>query len=313
MSRSTVLLRYDGPALAGHKMDVRDLAPALLAFGNLCREANRVINGSRASVRVLVNADINANCVTVSFDVVWSLYEQAKALLSDEDVASAKNILEWIGLIGTPASAVGLTLFRFLRAKGEAQSAQEARIVDADSSGSIQINITGDGNTVLLSPEVAKLASDARVVEAAKGVIRPVAMRPGIDTATFQVSDGLPEIVDKHYAASVLRVAVEEEDEESQVIIGHIKTHSPVFEASSGRWRFEYNGQVENIDISETSIAADIMQRGKIIIGDTWKVKMRVIERKTKTGFKNDFKVTEVLDFFPGNEQSEIIFGVLEA
>ncbi|TSE29044.1 hypothetical protein [Tepidimonas charontis] len=33
---SNVRITYDGPALDAHAMDVRALAPALMAFGDLC-------------------------------------------------------------------------------------------------------------------------------------------------------------------------------------------------------------------------------------------------------------------------------------
>ena len=37
VSRVSFEVVYDGPALAGHQMDVRELAPALLGVGNLLR------------------------------------------------------------------------------------------------------------------------------------------------------------------------------------------------------------------------------------------------------------------------------------
>lgn len=38
-------IRYDGPALSEHDMDVQDLAPALLALADIIQIANRKFNG----------------------------------------------------------------------------------------------------------------------------------------------------------------------------------------------------------------------------------------------------------------------------
>ena len=42
-SQASFHLIYDGPALANHEMNVRDLAPALLAVGELLEEVNRML------------------------------------------------------------------------------------------------------------------------------------------------------------------------------------------------------------------------------------------------------------------------------
>ncbi|MFH1620779.1 MAG: hypothetical protein ABIB04_01705 [Patescibacteria group bacterium] len=49
-------ISYDGPALASHEMDVRELAPALLAIGGIFEEANKELNGERVKVAVNMKA-----------------------------------------------------------------------------------------------------------------------------------------------------------------------------------------------------------------------------------------------------------------
>ena len=45
---------YDGPARGEHRMDVRDLAPVLLAIADLSSSANKELNGEHAEVRLEV-------------------------------------------------------------------------------------------------------------------------------------------------------------------------------------------------------------------------------------------------------------------
>lgn len=43
-------LVYDGPALEEHRMDVRTLAPALLALGDMVERANEILNGEQVKI-----------------------------------------------------------------------------------------------------------------------------------------------------------------------------------------------------------------------------------------------------------------------
>ena len=77
MSQADLQLRFDGPELAAHAMDVCVLAPSLMAFGELCMEANHVLNGDSAKVKVLLKADVKATCVTVEFQIVQTIWQQS--------------------------------------------------------------------------------------------------------------------------------------------------------------------------------------------------------------------------------------------
>jgi hypothetical protein len=306
MTEAVVELRYDGPAVADHKMDVDDLAPALPAFGSLCKEANRVLNGDRANLKVLVNADMKANCITISFEVVWSFLEAAKLLIQDDRVATVKEILEWLGLSSGSGAAIGLLAFLKLRSN---QATQETSFIDQDGGNVVKVQVQGDNNVVQVVPQVRKLADDPKVVEAAKRLLRPVAVREGIDRATFKVNGRVAADIDKASAKAISEATVPRESEaepEDEYIVGNITVYGPILDARAGVWKFKLPGNVQPIEISDSGIAEAVLRRGKIVVGDRWRVRLKVSEKKSKTGgSRTEYKVVEVFGFEQGPERAE--------
>ncbi len=50
------------------------------------------------------------------------------------------------------------------------------------------------------------------------------------------------------------------------------------------------------------------MERGKVVVGDAFRVKMEVVENRRKNGYKQYFTVVEVLEFkpFEGSLQTKL-------
>src|SRR5690242_14429004 len=112
MAESDLVVRiaYDGDALQDGSMDVRELAPALLALGDLLQGANRVLNGDRAALAVKVRSDFK----TGSFDFGMALTSAMgilATLLHTAPIATAKEIAEYVGLI----TGADINLLRFLK------------------------------------------------------------------------------------------------------------------------------------------------------------------------------------------------------
>ena len=93
MSRADFTLTYDGPALQNHEMDVRDLAPAMLAVGELFDAMNLLLNGETAEVQINVRAH-ETGCFTVVFDILQSWRDGAIALLTGDYATAAINLKE---------------------------------------------------------------------------------------------------------------------------------------------------------------------------------------------------------------------------
>lgn len=95
---------YDGPALAEHRMDVRDLAPALIAISDLFASANKELNGDTADVRVEVKASFKAGSFGIELLFSQDFISQIRDMFAGQTataLANASGILALIGFTGT--------------------------------------------------------------------------------------------------------------------------------------------------------------------------------------------------------------------
>jgi acyl-CoA synthetase (AMP-forming)/AMP-acid ligase II len=309
MSQS-LLIKFDGPELRAHEMDVTLLAPSLLAFGELCKEANLVLNGERAKVKVLLHADVNANCVQVQLSVVQSLWDTVTALVRQPNVATAKEILEWLGYItggitGGVMFTVGLVQFLLWKRNRKEESAE---ITSSSNGNTVTIRVQGDNNTVTIPEPVYKLSKNVKVVENLKTVTNPVSESYGITEASF-IYQKTPQLtIDPESARSLREATADTDTVEPQIFTAHIVVHGVTLDAKSKKWKFKLNNKIESVDIGESTIASDAMVRGGVFVGDTYKAKMEMIERKTASGaYVTDYKVKEVLEFIPGRRAEQVL------
>jgi len=118
MSNTSFQVVYDGPALAGSTIDVRELAPALLAFGDVIEQANLTLNAGRTSVALRVSASFKSGSFGIDFSVVQSLMNQVATLFKDPAVVSAREVTEHLGFVYVQGvAAVGGVIYvvRWLR------------------------------------------------------------------------------------------------------------------------------------------------------------------------------------------------------
>ena len=245
-------IRYDGLALVGHEMDVQDLAPALLAIAEIVQIANRKFNGDAAAIRVMVDADVEQQCFQIDLSLVQSLMEQAAVLLGQREVATAKEIAEWVGLIG--GGTFGL--FKLIKWLGQRDSDGGITFSVGTAPNTTIINVVGDGNSIQVPTPTARLLADRDVQKQVKQVIRPL-KKEGYDDLTF-VHDDKPVVqIDKEEAATFdAWPPIDPESapvESESAIRGHVRIKSPQYEGNA-RWSLMWQGRA--IDAEMTDQAA---------------------------------------------------------
>lgn len=297
----TTTIRYDGPALVGHEMDVQDLAPALLALAEIAQIANRKFNGDRASLRVLVNADVEQQCFMLDLSIIQSLMDQAQTFLGKENITTARQIAEIIGLVGTPVGTL-FGLYKWLF--GRETPANEISFTKTEATGVTIVNVIGDGNTVEVSDQVAALASDPEVLKRVKSVLKPL-QNPGYrDFTVLEKRQPIIQI-DRHEAKGI--IAAEPPSLAAQHELGEAEpmyATGPAWVDTShfrglAKWKLIWAGQTIDAKMPEEFLRQ--FQDNEIIVVPNTKltVRMRVMTAVGENGRPEgptEFTVEEVLN-----------------
>jgi hypothetical protein len=286
-------IKYDGPALAGKSMDVAHLAPALLALSDLVKDANRYANGDRAAAKIFVNADIEQKCFELDVQFVLTIWEQAKLLIADDHVRTAKEIAEWLGIIG--GTGLGLyQLIKWLRGK-KVVSVTVLRVKDGENI--VEIRVEGEAETIQIAQAVYELYANTLTRQKALAVLAPL-REEGYETLEFYEKEGvfvhfdksdvpqsdgsdLPEVVPENVHTSTIRVGVKIRraiyEGRAKWTVMYKKAVDVSFEGEALHWleAFQRNeidappGSYLDVNLEETYITNDL---GEILGEATYKV-----------------------------------------
>jgi hypothetical protein len=137
-------------------MDVRELAPALLAAGDLFQNANRILNDGRSTVSVQVQGQFRTGSFPVVFSVDQTPIEIVQGLLHQHpQIKDAKEILEILFFYGGIGASV-VKLMKWL--KGDKPKEGQFTFTN---NGTVIINL-GDRQTEAQA-ETFKLTMDRSV------------------------------------------------------------------------------------------------------------------------------------------------------
>lgn len=93
-------IKYDGPALKDHQMDVRELAPALIALSELLESANKIITPNAPEIRVNVKGNFKAGSFGIDLTLVQNAVQQIVALFSSSEASATVNLLSILEALG---------------------------------------------------------------------------------------------------------------------------------------------------------------------------------------------------------------------
>lgn len=314
MSKETIELKYDGPGIRSHQMDVHVLAPALLGAGNLIRDANFIINNDSAEVRVMVNSDMKPGSFIVGLEIWQEAVGAVLSLLGGDGIKTARDILERLDLLSKIAGlgiVGGLGVLGYYKWRDGRDIVSVQHVADSSTGGTVNIAIKGDGNTVNIDKSVYELSQNPRIARAAKAVLAPL-KTDEIDTVqtlfngTRQLSVNKAEA--KQIEASCDAVIDDENILSISTIEAHLTPYDITFDPNAGKWKFSYGGNTITADITGTTIASDAVARRGVSMDDLYRVQLEITERLTPAGKTAvDYKIVRLIERKRGNFQLDLL------
>lgn len=244
-------IRYDGSALSKGEMDVQDLAPALLAIAEIAKIANHKFNGDRASIKVMVNADIEHRCFQLDLSLVQSWIDQARAFIGDENITTLEQIGAIVGYVAGGAGGL-FGIYKWAFSKGNPQpNITVFNYIDARGSVILQDD---DGNQHVADAQAWELAKDPAILPHMKTVVAPLRRQGYSD---FQVIDGSATVVeiDSQTAQTIIKAqAPVGEDDGDQPFVsqvdGQVEIHTAQFKGNA-QWGLWWTGRVRLMKIED--------------------------------------------------------------
>ena len=240
MNKQHFRIIYDGQALQEHTMDVRDLAPALLAMGNVFEEANYVLNGDRAKVSVQVKASFQTGCFGIDLDVVQSLANQIKDLFANQHVAKAKEILDLLGIssfdavIGTGGAAYASLIVFMKWLKGRKPTG-----VELLNNGLVKVIC--DNECLEIEQRILDMYRCYKLRQALEAAIVKPLDKPGIESFAVETSNGKFIEIQKAYSNWFKAPEPESEDMGTIEYDTNLQLVSISFREDN-KWRFSEGG-----------------------------------------------------------------------
>ena len=279
---------YDGWALEHHLMDVRDLAPAMIAVNDLLSNANKALNGDKADLNLKVNASFRAGSFGMELHTVVHFLSQIRDMFASDNASAISNAWTILEIVGFVSGAGLIGLIRFLKGK------KPTKIIDEDGRLKVYLNETEYYET---DGKVVKLYKNRTIVSDLNKMLEPLE-KDGIDSF-FVSRTGDKKDADLAIDESELTYFEYQEienDLSENITETFVQIEAAVFK-DNNKWKFDNGGSPINAAILDEEflrkIDAGELRFGK---GDLLKVKLKTIQTFAHGKLKTEFQVVEVLE-----------------
>lgn len=289
---------YDGSALTNHEMDIRDLAPALLAISDALDETNKIIYGSKTKVQVNIKGTFKTGSFGFMLSVNQLPIDQLVSMFASDKANAAANLAGILGFLIPGGGLLGFLLWLKSRKIKKTEKVSEAKtIVEVD-----------DGDKYEASPNILSLFSNIKVRTSIQKVIYEPLSKEGIES--FSIKKGKSETkIEKEDKDYFKLTEIPDEllkDQEREIFLSVVD----ISFKEGHKWKFS-DGSVEfYATINDGNFIRKVQENTDgFYKDDLFKVLIREKQWISDTGIKSDYEIIRVLEHRSGAKQIKLPFG----
>lgn len=283
-------VKYDGPALAEHRMDVRELAPALLALSSLLEESNKSLYGDKPEVRVNVKGNFQSGSFKVNLEAALTMKEQIVTILAGSEATAVSNLFGILGGLGLLGGGGVLGLLFWLRGR------KPSRVEFRSDKAVFYISEDEHVDSLEVDLEVHRLYTNRNVRQSFAKVIKPLTS-PGIDYFASGRNGVAEAVVTKSEAETYFEI-----DDDAEVVSNTVtertllQIESAVFK-DGNKWRLSDGSTSFFAEIADREFLDQIeLGQERFGKGDVLVVTLRRIQTIADTGLKSEYVVEKVIE-----------------
>ena len=301
MSSTRFVIAFDGPGVDAGTIEVRDLAPALLALSKTIDAANRVLNGDAIPAHIQVKAT-SVGSFEVDLNLVLHGWAAVRGLLLSEDGQAATSLLQWLGFLGIPTvGAVGIgliQLYRRLNGRPVVAARQEGGLVEITAA---------DGEVLIIPLETLRLYKEV-AVNHAMGQLLETLENDRIDRIEFRPAPGKRpmEVLTKADREAFSLPLPEDETVVDETRRMALSIRSLAFQEGN-KWRLFDGQNVITATIEDKDFLARV-DRSEIRFAksDVLICSVQTVQKQGVDGLKTEHIVKKVLGYRPAPMQIEM-------
>lgn len=272
---------YGGPLLEQSEMDVRDLAPSLLAIADLCEAASHTLYGDALTPRVRVHASFRTGSFGIELAVDAGFVARVLDIFTSRPVDGGLALVTMIGLL--------YKLIRFLRqAKGR-------NVVGIEREGAEPVAILEDGERVGTEDAVIALLQSRRVTENLYKVLEPLA-RDGIDDVGFGDDTHVEERVERkelpYFVLAQNDLQIILIDDHRRMVVSAVS----VAFREENKWRVTDGNSTFFVSIVDTDFLRRVDEGESFAKGDTFVCDVWVRQWDGPAALSTDYTIEKVVE-----------------